>query len=158
LSCCGGDGYHLAWRYAPNDAYLPGEPGTDRIYCCESVVGVRLRKKARRIATGPEADYEQLIELPREQLMEAQLRSLRAQISPPIIYNSLNASAGLIPTDPVGARELLVDFADFTRYSLGTEGDFTTLEDELAAVEHYVVLEKARFGQRLQVRDRKSVV
>src|SRR5699024_2335626 len=55
------------------------------------------------------------------------------------------------PHRSVGARELLVDFADFTRYSLGTEGDFTTLEDELAAVEHYVVLEKARFGQRLQV-------
>ena len=91
------------------------------------------------------------MELTREQLVEAQLRSLRAQISPHFIYNSLNAIAGLIPTDPVGARELLVDFADFTRYSLGTEGDFTTLEDELAAVEHYVVLEKARFGQRLQV-------
>lgn len=115
------------------------------------MVGLRLRKKARRIASGPDADYEQLMELTREQLVEAQLRSLRAQISPHFIYNSLNAIAGLIPTDPVGARELLVDFADFTRYSLGTEGDFTTLEDELAAVEHYVVLEKARFGQRLQV-------
>lgn len=110
-----------------------------------------LRRKSRRRAPDLEPDYQQLAELTREQLIEAQLRSLRSQISPHFIYNSLNAIAGLIPTDPVRARELLVDFADFTRYSLGTEGDFTTLEAELTAVEHYVVLEKARFGHRLQV-------
>src|SRR5690625_6352231 len=91
------------------------------------------------------------MELTREQLVEAQLRSLRAQISPHFIYNSLNAIAGLIPTDPVGARELLVDFADFTRYSLGTEGDLTTLEVELSAVEHFGVLVKDRFGRCLQL-------
>lgn len=110
------------------------------------------RKRARQqSAEADEPDYQQLVELTREQLVDAQLRSLRAQISPHFIYNSLNAIAGLIPVDPVRARELLVDFADFTRYSLGTEGDFTTLEDELTAVERYVILEKARFGERLQV-------
>lgn len=113
------------------------------------MLGRKSRKKQSNIDT--ELDYQQLVELTREQLVEAQLRSLRAQISPHFIYNSLNAIAGLIPTDPVRARELLVDFADFTRYSLGTEGDFTTLEAELAAVEHYVVLEQARFGSRLEV-------
>src|SRR5699024_2645835 len=49
------------------------------------------------------------------------------------------------------SRDLLVDFANFTRYSLGTEGDFTTIEDELTAVERYVELEKDCFGSRLQV-------
>lgn len=112
---------------------------------------MKLGKKSRRASAASEPDYQQLVELTREQLVDAQLRSLRAQISPHFIYNSLNAIAGLIPTEPVRARELLIDFADFTRYSLGTEGDFTTLEDELTAVEHYVVLEKARFGPRLQV-------
>ena len=109
------------------------------------------RKKSQIVDQPEEPDYQQLVELTREQLIDAQLRSLRAQISPHFIYNSLNAIAGLIPSDPVRARELLVDFADFTRYSLGTEGDYTTLEDELGAVERYVLLEKARFGERLQV-------
>jgi two-component system LytT family sensor kinase len=109
------------------------------------------RRKARQQTAEVEPDYQELVELTREQLVEAQLRSLRAQISPHFIYNSLNAIAGLIPVDPTRARELLVDFADFIRYSLGTEGDFTTLEDELTAVERYVILEKARFGERLQV-------
>src|SRR5690625_7839828 len=88
-----------------------------------------LRRKSRRRTPNPEPDYQQLVQLTREQLIEAQLRSLRSQISPHFIYNSLNAIAGLIPTDPSRARELLVDFADFTRYSLCTEGDFTTLEE-----------------------------
>lgn len=88
----------------------------------------------------------------RRQLVEAELRSLRAQISPHFIYNSLNAIAATIPTDPVRARELVLDFADFTRYSLRAEGEFTTLREELAAVEHYVLLEKARFGDRIQVK------
>lgn len=112
---------------------------------------MRFRRKSRQQAADAEKDYQQLVELTREQLIDAQLRSLRAQISPHFIYNSLNAIAGLIPVDPTRARELLVDFADFIRYSLGTEGDFTTLEDELSAVERYVILEKARFGERLQV-------
>lgn len=100
-------------------------------------------------AEGP--DYRRLAESRRRQLVEAELRTLRAQISPHFIYNSLNAIAAFIPTDPVRARELVLDFADFTRYSLRAEGDFSTLEEELDAVERYVLLEQARFEDRVQV-------
>ncbi|MBP2318569.1 two-component system LytT family sensor kinase [Nesterenkonia lacusekhoensis] len=98
-----------------------------------------------------DVDYRELAELTRQQLVEAELRTLRAQISPHFIYNSLNAIAATIPADPVRARELVIDFADFTRYSLRAEGDFSTLEEELSAVERYVLLEKARFEDRVQV-------
>lgn len=95
----------------------------------------------------------ELGELDRERTraMEAELRSLRAQISPHFIYNSLTAIASFVRTDPVRARELLLDFADFSRYALRRGGDFTTLADELRNVERYLVLEQARFGERLQV-------
>ena len=102
-------------------------------------------------APGGDVDYRELAELTRRQLVEAELRALRAQISPHFIYNSLNAIAATIPADPVRARELVIDFADFTRYSLRAEGDFTTLEEELSAVERYVLLEKARFEDRVEV-------
>lgn len=102
-------------------------------------------------STDDDVDYRELAELTRQQLVEAELRTLRAQISPHFIYNSLNAIAATIPADPVRARELVIDFADFTRYSLRAEGDFTTLEEELSAVERYVLLEKARFEDRVQV-------
>jgi two-component system, LytTR family, sensor kinase len=84
-------------------------------------------------------------------LMEAEVRALRAQISPHFIYNSLNAIASFVRTDPEHARELLLEFADFTRYSFRRHGEFTTLAEELRSIERYLVLEKARFGERLNV-------
>ncbi|MFY0408788.1 sensor histidine kinase [Solicola sp. PLA-1-18] len=88
----------------------------------------------------------------RTALMEAELRALRAQISPHFVYNSLGAIASFVRTDPERARELLLEFADFTRYSFRRHGDFTTLAEELRSIERYLVLEKARFGDRLRVR------
>jgi two-component system LytT family sensor kinase len=87
----------------------------------------------------------------RTQLMEAEVRALRAQISPHFIYNSLNAIASFINTDPARARELVVEFADFTRYSFRRHGDFTTLAEELRCIDRYLLLERARFGERVQV-------
>lgn len=84
-------------------------------------------------------------------LIEAEVRALRAQISPHFIYNSLNAIASFINTDPARARELVVEFADFTRYSFRRHGDFTTLAEELRSIDRYLLLEKARFGDRVQV-------
>ena len=87
----------------------------------------------------------------RTALMEAELRALRAQISPHFIYNSLGAIASFVRTDPERARDLLLEFADFTRYSFRQHGEFTTLAEELRSIERYLVLEKARFGDRLRV-------
>ena len=87
----------------------------------------------------------------RTQLMAAELRALRAQISPHFIYNSLTAIASFTRTDPDRARELLLEFADFTRYALRRGGEFTTVADELRNTERYLVLEQARFGDGLRV-------
>jgi two-component system LytT family sensor kinase len=87
----------------------------------------------------------------RTRLMEAELRALRAQISPHFIYNSLTAVASFTRTDPDRARELLLEFADFTRYALRRGGEFTTLSEELRNTERYLVLEQARFGDRLRI-------
>jgi two-component system LytT family sensor kinase len=87
----------------------------------------------------------------RTRLMEAEVRALRAQISPHFVYNALNAIASFVRTDPDRARDLLLDFADFTRYSFQRHGEYTTLEEELRCIERYLVLEQARFGDRLAV-------
>jgi two-component system, LytTR family, sensor kinase len=88
----------------------------------------------------------------RTRAIEAELRALRAQISPHFVYNSLAAIASFVRTDPERARTLLVEFADFTRYAFRRGGEFTTMADELRNIERYLVLEQARFGDRLQVR------
>src|SRR6185295_1952294 len=88
----------------------------------------------------------------RHRLVRAEVRALRAQISPHFIYNSLGAIASFVRTDPDRARSLLLEFADFTRYSFRRHGEFTTLADELRSVERYLILEQARFGDRLSVK------
>jgi two-component system LytT family sensor kinase len=87
----------------------------------------------------------------RRRLVEAEVRALRAQISPHFVYNSLGAIASFVRTDPERARDLLLEFADFTRYTFRRQGDFTTLAEELRSIEQYLLLEQARYGERLRV-------
>ncbi|MEV6526047.1 histidine kinase [Longispora sp. NPDC051575] len=88
----------------------------------------------------------------RDRLARAELRALRAQISPHFIYNALSAIASFVRTDPKRARELILEFAEFTRYSLRAHGEYTTLAEELRSIDRYLTIERARFGERLQVR------
>jgi two-component system LytT family sensor kinase len=86
-----------------------------------------------------------------ERLARAELRALRAEISPHFIYNALAAVAGDIHTRPDDARELLIDFAEFTRYLFRDGRSYVKLAEELEHVERYLRLEQARF-RSLQVR------
>jgi two-component system, LytTR family, sensor kinase len=94
------------------------------------------------------ADYE----AQSERLARAELHALRAQISPHFVYNALAAIAGYIHSNPEEARELLTEFAEFTRYAFRGRSPYVTLADELSYVEKYLRLERARFGDRLEVR------
>ena len=87
----------------------------------------------------------------RARLDRAEVLALRAQISPHFIYNALNTIASFVRTDPDRARELILEFADFTRYSFRAAGQYTTLADELRNIDRYLTLERARFGDSLTV-------
>ena len=78
-------------------------------------------------------------------LAHAELRALRAQISPHFIYNALAAVAGEIHVQPEQARELLIDFAEFTRYLFRDGRSYVTLGEEIEHVRRYLRLEQARF-------------
>jgi two-component system LytT family sensor kinase len=88
----------------------------------------------------------------RARLVRAEVRALRAQISPHFVYNALTTIGSFVRTDPERARELLLEFAEFTRYSFRSHGEFTTLAEELRSIDRYLTLERARFGDRLEVR------
>ncbi|HEY6537723.1 MAG TPA: histidine kinase [Candidatus Dormibacteraeota bacterium] len=86
-------------------------------------------------------------------VVRSELRALRAQISPHFIYNTLTTITSFVRTDPDRARDLLTEFADFSRRAFrGTGHEFTTLADELVYVNQYLKFEQARFGDRLSVR------
>ncbi|URN07440.1 histidine kinase [Actinomadura madurae] len=111
-----------------------------------------LIRAAEEVAQWVDAQLE-LTELDhsRTLLMEAEMRALRAQISPHFIYNSLTTIASFVRSDPERARELLLEFAGFTRYSFRRHGDFTTLAEELRSIDRYLLLQRARFGEELRV-------
>ncbi|GFG54121.1 sensor histidine kinase [Mycolicibacterium agri] len=88
----------------------------------------------------------------RARLDRAEVLALRAQISPHFIYNALNTVASFVRTDPDRARDLILDFADFTRYSFRAAGQYTTLAEELRNIDRYLRLERARFGESLKVK------
>jgi len=81
---------------------------------------------------------------------EAELKTLRAQLHPHFLFNSLNSVVALIKTDPEAARRTCVMLADFLRMSLSLGAkDSIPLGDEVALAESLLAIEKVRFGSRL---------
>jgi two-component system LytT family sensor kinase len=85
---------------------------------------------------------------------QAELRALRAEISPHFVYNSLTTIASFVRSDPERARDLILDFAEYTRHSLARHGDYTTVAGEFRAIEAYLALARAVLGDRLRVQVR----
>jgi two-component system, LytTR family, sensor histidine kinase AlgZ len=83
---------------------------------------------------------------------EAELKALRAQISPHFLFNSLNSISALTSIDPARARRMCQLLADFLRKSLelGAE-EFITLQNEIALAQDFLAIEQIRFGPRLNV-------
>ncbi len=77
--------------------------------------------------------------------------ALRSRFSAHFVHNALTAIAAYVRLDPGRARELLTEFADFTRYSFRDGDTGTTVAEELRNARRYLTLEQARFGARLQV-------
>ena len=110
-------------------------------------------------AEGPAATPPQPAEPPHSRAQTAGARASRRPREPVearrleqhFVYNSLNAIASLIRTDPARARELLVGFADLSRATDRPADAPSTLGHELAVVRDYLALEQARFGKRLRV-------
>ncbi|WP_030910084.1 histidine kinase [Streptosporangium amethystogenes] len=117
----------------------------------DAVVSVALVRTVTEVARWVSGQLELAeVDSSRRRTMEAEMRALRAQMSPHFVYNALTTIASFVRTDPERARELLVEFADFNRYALRRARDFTTLAEELHCVDRYLLLERARFGDRLR--------
>ncbi len=84
---------------------------------------------------------------------QAQLESLRYQINPHFLFNSLNSIRALVIDNPARAREMITDLAEFFRFSL-TQTDTATipLRNEIAMVTSYLAIEQKRFEEKLQVK------
>lgn len=82
----------------------------------------------------------------------AELKALRMQIDPHFLFNSLNSISALTTTNPELARTMTTTLADFFRKSLQYGSKETvSLKEELSLLNHYLDIEKIRFGKRLNV-------
>ncbi len=85
-------------------------------------------------------------------LATARLQALKMQLQPHFLFNTLNAISALIPPDAQPARRMVAQLGDLLRISLDhEETQEVTLRDELAFLEPYLEIEKARLGDRLTV-------
>jgi len=82
---------------------------------------------------------------------EAELKSLKAQLDPHFLFNSLNSVSALIGSDPPAARRMCYLMAGFFRKSLGLgQKERVSLSEELYLAETYLAIEEVRFGERLR--------
>lgn len=86
-----------------------------------------------------------------EEASTAEFRALRAQIEPHFLFNALNTISSFCRTNPIKARELIIDLSNYFRQTLKRQEDFVALKDELEFVQSYISIEKARFGERLKL-------
>lgn len=83
---------------------------------------------------------------------DAELQVLRSQINPHFLFNSLNSISALTSIAPASAREMTLELANFFRLTLAfSEKTKIPLNEEINLCQHFLAIEKIRFGQKLQV-------
>ncbi|MBV7265149.1 sensor histidine kinase [Erythrobacter ani] len=103
---------------------------------------------------GRELAEQQRLTMEREAAArEAQLATLRHQLSPHFLFNTLNSISALISEgNKANAERTILMLSDFLRFSLESEaGELVPLEEELASMRAYLAIEHVRYEDRLQV-------
>ncbi|MEN8194789.1 MAG: histidine kinase, partial [Bacteroidota bacterium] len=86
-----------------------------------------------------------------ELVKEAELKSLRYQINPHFIFNSLNSISSLTISNPEKARDMSINLSNFLRKTLTSDDKpKLKLSEELENVKLYLEIEKVRFDDRFE--------
>lgn len=91
------------------------------------------------------------IEQMKEMANKAEIKALQTQINPHFLFNALNAITSSIRINPDKARELIINLSSYLRYNLELNDEFIDIRKELKQVMDYIEIEKARFGNKLNI-------
>ena len=98
--------------------------------------------------------FERELEISRlnEQKTKAELEALQAKVNPHFLYNTLNSIAELSLHQGAKARQMTIALAELFRYTLNKKNEtLITVEEEVEMVENYLMIEKIRFEDKLEV-------
>ena len=83
---------------------------------------------------------------------EARLNALRTQLDPHFLFNALNTISAQVEREPRLARKMIEHLGDLLRLSLSSQSrSVVPLAEEVAFLEHYLAIQKIRFGDSLRV-------
>jgi signal transduction histidine kinase len=86
------------------------------------------------------------------QLAEAQVATLRMQLNPHFLFNTLHAISALVGRDPAGVRRMIARLSELLRSTLDDSGGAErTVEQELAFIRRYLEIMQVRFQGQLAV-------
>jgi len=86
------------------------------------------------------------------ELAQSKLDTLRSQLRPHFLFNTLNAISVFMSEDADKARQMLLHLSTLLRRSLDEEAHEVSLRQELAFVDDYLAIQRGRFGDQLLVR------
>src|SRR5205823_6658902 len=81
---------------------------------------------------------------------DEEMKALLAQLHPHFLFNTLNAIAALMRSDPMAARSAIAQLRTLITQHIQSTGPLWTVAEELEVVQTYLDIEKRRFGERLQ--------
>ena len=86
---------------------------------------------------------------------QARLNALRMQLDPHFLFNALNTISSQVERDPRLARSMIEHLGDLLRLSLeARDKQEIPLAEELAFLDHYIAIQKIRFGDSLRIQIR----
>ena len=88
-----------------------------------------------------------------KRLIESRLNTLRLQLEPHFLFNALNAISSEVVSDPELVQEMIEDLGALLRQSIDCQSSAEiTFARELALLDHYLAIQKLRFGDRIDIR------
>lgn len=138
----------VPWSPLRDSSFLPFYIlGAWQSYC--AVVGILLALRFHNRYLAGELQLERV----ERSLTESRLNALRLHLEPHFLFNALNAITSEVAENPMLARDMIADLGALLRRSLDTkESAEISLAQELALLEHYLSIQRVRFGARIEIR------
>lgn len=138
----------LGLRFGPHRLFYLGSPSP---WMTALVVLATVLAVATPIKIWNSARIEHRLQEQEKLLLAAKIESLKSQINPHFLFNTLTSISSLIRSQPETARTLITKLSGLLRRLLRSHEHFVTLREELESIDEYLDIEVVRFGPKLRV-------